>query len=523
MNKLALVLSFPHSQLLIAPLCMAALFLTGAALAQSPSPSVAPRMKAIVYHNYGSPDVLRLEEIEKPVPNDNQILIKVRAASVNPLDWHYMRGTPYFARLIAFGLFEPKITRLGVDYAGTVEAVGRNVTRFKPGDEVLGGKTGAFAEYVTVLADRAVVLKPANLTFEQAASVPVAAITALQALRDKGRIQPGQRVLINGASGGVGTFAVQIAKSSGADVTGVCSTRNVAMVRSIGADQVIDYTRENPTKSGQRYDLILDNVGNHSLLEWRSVLKPNGIFVTIGGGGPNDGRWGGSFLARPIKALLLSPFVSQKFVMLLAELNKEDLTILRGLMEAGMVTPVVDRRYGLSEVPAAIGYLEKGHARGKVVITVDPNSETLPVSGNLAASFESRSRPHLIGFVLIAIIIGVTIAPIVVALALNRRFQRRNPGKRPYRWGYYFSIQSFLGGIALGMLLESGISAVVICGVIYAVLAWFFAQRHHWAWIALMIFSFNPVAWIINFVYLRKRWAEDRTFRSLPTMVQEGR
>ncbi len=248
---------------------MAALLFTGAALAQTPSPSVAPRMKAIVYHNYGSPDVLRLEEIEKPVPNDNQVLVKVRAASVNPLDWHYMEGTPYIVRLIDSGLLKPKVTRLGVDFAGTVEAVGKNVTQFKPGEEVFGGKTGAFAEYVCVLADRAVVLKPATITFEQAASVPIAAITALQGLRDKGKVQPGQKVLINGASGGVGTFAVQIAKSFGADVTGVCSTRNEEMVRSIGADRVIDYTKEDFTKSGQRYDLILDNVGNHSLLECR--------------------------------------------------------------------------------------------------------------------------------------------------------------------------------------------------------------------------------------------------------------
>src|SRR5713101_1414316 len=289
--------------------------------------------------------------------------------------WQYMRGTPYFMRRQA-GLRKPKVTRLGVDFAGTVEAVGRNVTQFKPGDEVFGGRTGAFAEYVTVLEDRAVVLKPANLTFEQAASVPIAGITALQALRDKGKIQPGQKVLINGASGGVGTFAVQIAKSFGADVTGVCSTRNVGMVRSIGADQVIDYTREDFTKRDQRYDLILDNVGNHSLLEYRSVLKPKGILVTVGGGGTDD-RWFVTFFSRPIKALILSPFVSQKFEMLLAELNKEDLTVLSDLMQAGKLKPIIDRRYSLSEVPEALGYLEKGHARGKVVITVDPNQALL--------------------------------------------------------------------------------------------------------------------------------------------------
>ena len=325
-------------------------------------------MKAIVYCDYGSADVLKFEDIEKPTPEDNQILVRVRAASVNPLDWHYMRGTPYILRADA-GLRKPKDTRLGVDYAGTVEAVGSNVTRFRPGDEVFGGRSGALAEYVTVPEDRAV-LKPANLTFEQAASVPVAAVTALQGLRDKGRIQPGQKVLINGASGGVGTFAVQIAKSFGADVTGVSSTRNLAMVRSIGADQVIDYTQEDFTKGEQPYDLILDCVGNRPLLAFRQILKPNGIYILIGGGGPNDGRWIGP-LAGPIKEFLLSPFVSQKFVTLMADLNKEDLTILSDLMRTGKVTPVIDRSYKLSEAAQAIRYLEEGHARGKVVIIPD--------------------------------------------------------------------------------------------------------------------------------------------------------
>ena len=283
-----------------------------------------------------------------------------------------MRGTPYLMRMEA-GLRKPKSTRLGVDFAGTVEAVGRNPAaagQFKPGDEVFGGKNGAFAEYLCARADRAVVLKPANLTFEQAASVPIAAITALQALRDKGKIQPGQKVLINGASGGVGTFAVQIAKSFGADVTGVCSTRNVDMVRSLGANQVIDYTKEDFTKSAQRYDVILDNVPNHTLSECRRVLNPKGKYVMIGGGGPNDGRWIGPF-GRVISALVLSPFVSQDMGMMLAELNKKDLTILSDLMQAGKVTPVIDRRYKLSEVPEAIRYLEEGHARGKVVITLE--------------------------------------------------------------------------------------------------------------------------------------------------------
>src|SRR5213596_1610796 len=331
--------------------------------------SAAPNnpVKAIVHCEYGSPDVLKLENIEKPVPNDNQLLVRVRAASVNPLDLT-IRG-PWMIRPL-LGLRKPKDTRLGVDYSGTVEAVGKNVTNFKPGDEVFGGKNGSIAEYVCVLADRAVALKPANMTFEQAASVPVAAITALQGLRDKGKIQARQKVLINGASGGVGTFAVQIAKSFGTEVTGVCSTRNLDMVRSIGADHVIDYTKEDFTKSDQRYDVILDNVPNHSLSECRRVLTPQGKYVMIGGCGPNDNRWIGPF-GRLIQALVISPFVSQKMGMMMAELKKSDLAILGDMMQSGKVKPVIDRTYKLSDVPAAIAYLEEGHARGKVVITVE--------------------------------------------------------------------------------------------------------------------------------------------------------
>jgi NADPH:quinone reductase-like Zn-dependent oxidoreductase len=330
--------------------------------------TAAPRnpVKAIVYCDYGSPDVLRLEDVEKPVPDSDQVLIRVRAAAVNPLDWHYMRGTPFIGR-IAMGLRKPSITRLGVDFAGVVESVGRDVTLFKPGDEVFGGRTGAFAQYVTVGEDRALQRKPAALTFEEAAAVPVAAITALQALRDQGKVQSGQKVLINGASGGVGTFAVQIAKSLGADVTGVCGTSNVAMVRSIGADQVIDYTKEDFTQGAERYDVIIDMVGNHSLSELRRVLKPEGKYVMVGG---PAGRWIDP-LPRALRALLFSWFVSQDMHMFVAELNKTDLTILRDLIQAGKVTPVIDRRYSLSEAPAAIRYLELGHARGKVVITVD--------------------------------------------------------------------------------------------------------------------------------------------------------
>lgn len=329
-------------------------------------------MKAIVCHNYGPPDVLRLEEIENPVPKDNEVLIKVRAAAVNPVDLLF-RGTSCMVRIMT-GLRKPKETRIGHDVAGQVEAVGRNVTQFKPGDAVFGTCKGAFAEYVCA-SESALVVKPDNVTFEQAASVPIAALTALQGVRlggsgDKGQIQPGQKVLINGASGGVGTFAVQIAKSFGADVTGVCSTRNVEMVRSIGAKQLIDYTREDFTKSGQRYDLILDCVGNHSLLAHSRALNPHGVCVVAGA----KGLW--DFLTRALTAPLVSRLVSQKFVTFIAKLNKEDLTIVRELMAAGKVTPVIDRRYSLSEVPEAMRYLEKKHACGKVVITLGDNNKS---------------------------------------------------------------------------------------------------------------------------------------------------
>ena len=341
----------------------------GYSSACEPAPVISDEtelMKAIVYRCYGSPDVLGLEDIEKPAPADDEVLVKVHAASVNPLDWHYMRGSPYFMRL-GTGLGKPDDISMGVDFAGTVEAIGADVTRFKPGDEVFGGRGGAFAEYVTVPEDRAVVLKPANMTFEQAASAPIAAITALQALRDKGKIKPGQKVLINGASGGVGTFAVQIAKSFGAEVTGVCSTRNVEMVRSIGADHVFDYTKEDYTKSGRRYDLIIDMVGNHSPSANRQVLSPEGIFVIIGG---PKGNWLGPLMG-PIKAMILSQFVDQEFVLLLARLDRDDLDILADLMQEGKITPVIDSRFRLSEVPAAIRHSEDGHARGKIIISLE--------------------------------------------------------------------------------------------------------------------------------------------------------
>jgi NADPH:quinone reductase-like Zn-dependent oxidoreductase len=323
-------------------------------------------MKAIMYCDYGLAN-LNLKDIEKPTPADNEVLVKIHAASVNPADGIYRGG----ARVVT-GLRKPKVTRLGTDFAGTVEAVGKDVTKFKPGDEVFGGRNGAFAEYVCVRENRAIALKPANMTFEQAASVPIAATTALQGLRDKGKIQPGQKVLVNGASGGVGTFAVQIAKSYGADVTGVCSTRNLEMARSIGADQVVDYTKEDFTKSGRYYDLLFDNIGNHSFSERKRILNPNGICVMVGVGG--SGASGGQImgvLAGELNAYIRSRFVSQQFGTFLAQLNQKDLKILGDLMRSGKMTPVIDKKYTLSGVPDALKYLEQGHARGKVVITVE--------------------------------------------------------------------------------------------------------------------------------------------------------
>jgi NADPH:quinone reductase-like Zn-dependent oxidoreductase len=337
-------------------------------------------MKAVAYIKYGLPsDVVHVEDVERPVPKDNEVLIEVRADSVNPLDGALMKGRPYMARILT-GLRKPKITRLGVDAAGQVEAVGRNVTQFKRGDEVFGSCIrdplesgvrvwdcqGAFAEYVCA-PESTLAMKPDCVTFEQAASAPVPAFTALQGLRDKGHIQAGQKVLINGAAGGVGTFAVQIAKSFGAGVTGVCSTRNVEMVRSLGADHVIDYTREDFTQGEQRYDLLFDCVGNHSLSASIRVLNPKGILIMVG---ERTGRGMTGLVARLIAALALSWFVSQKLVTFLARPNKEDLIITRDLMATEKVTPVIDKRYGLTEVPEAIQYLGEGHARGKVVITL---------------------------------------------------------------------------------------------------------------------------------------------------------
>ena len=325
-------------------------------------------MKGAVYFRYGPPDVVQIKDIPKPVPQDCEVLIKVNAASVNPIDWHLVEGKPFLIRLFGLGLLKPKDTRLGRDVAGRVEAVGRDVTRFKPADEVLGVCLGSFSEYACASESR-LVMKPDEVRFEQAASVGIAALTALQGLRDKGKVQPGQKVLINGASGGVGTFAVQIAKSLGANVTGVCSTRNVEMVRSLGADRVIDYTQEDFSKGGQKYDLILDLVANHSLSEFRRMLNPKGVYVGAGIGP------GGSIIGFLIRASITAPIfsrvASQRFVVLMAKITKEDLTVMRDLMQAVKVTPVIERCYSLGEVPEAIRYLATGHARAKLAIALE--------------------------------------------------------------------------------------------------------------------------------------------------------
>ncbi|MHC4756721.1 MAG: NAD(P)-dependent alcohol dehydrogenase [Planctomycetota bacterium] len=328
-------------------------------------------MKAIVYEKYGPPDVLQLKEVEKPTPKDNEVLVKVHAASVNYSDWVFVRGKPFLVRLMS-GLLKPKNSILGADIAGQVEAVGTNIKQLQPGDEVFGDISGCgwggFAEHVAV-PENALALKPANLTFEEAAAVPQAAVVALQGLRDKGQIQSGQKVLINGASGGVGTFAVQIAKSFGAEVTGVCSTRNLDMVRSIGAGETIDYTQEDFTKNGQRYDLIVAAAGYRSIFDYKRALSPRGIYVMTGGS-----------MKQIMQANLLGPFISRaagkKLVALSHKPSQKDLIFMKELIEAGKVKSVIDRCYSLSETAEAIRYYGEGHSQGKVVITVENNNET---------------------------------------------------------------------------------------------------------------------------------------------------
>jgi NADPH:quinone reductase-like Zn-dependent oxidoreductase len=329
----------------------------------------ATSMKALVRRCYGPPEVVQLDQIARPAVADDAVLVRVHAVSLNPLDWHVLRGDPYIMRA-GMGIGAPKDVRFGVDFAGTVEAVGRNVTRFKPGDAVFGGTQGAFAEYVTVGGSGPVALKPDALTFEQAAAVPVAGITALQALRDYGKVQPGQKVLINGASGGVGLFAVQIAKALGASVTGVSSSKSIGLVASLGADQLIDYTRQDYADGSQLYDVILDLVSNRSLAENRRALKPNGIYIGLGGGSPRDGGLLGPLIGA-MKLATAAHFVSQRLLFFEADLNQKDMDVLRDLIQSGKLSPVVDRQFALDQAARALDYLEDGHAHGKIVLTLD--------------------------------------------------------------------------------------------------------------------------------------------------------
>jgi NADPH:quinone reductase-like Zn-dependent oxidoreductase len=350
---------------------IAALMITvshDSACSPAPAPAAgAEAMQAVTLHCYGVPRAVQLAQVAKPRPADGQILIRVRASSVNPAEWYGISGQPYVVRLAA-GIGAPKDSRAGFDVAGVVEAVGPNVTRFKPGDEVFGGAWGAYAQYAIGREQGGIVLKPTELSFEEAAAIPIAAITALQGLRDQGRLAAGKKVLINGASGGVGTYAVQIAKAFGAEVTGVCSTRNVELVRGLGADHVVDYTRENFTKSAARYDIILDNVGSQDFADMADVMAPGGVIVVVGGSKK------GPFLG-PIKRIawskLAQPFIEPRIRFYLARVNKDDLELLANLVREGKLRPVIDRRYPLEQAAAALAYLGEGHARGKVVITVD--------------------------------------------------------------------------------------------------------------------------------------------------------
>jgi len=339
---------------------------TAGCVAGPPGERHGTGMQAIRYRCYGDPSVLRLETVDRPVPAADEVLVRVHAASINPLDWHFVRGEPYLMRLDS-GLGRPDDPRVGVDFAGTVEAVGRSVTRFRVGDRVFGAADGAFGEYLTVRETRSVTLMPTEVTFAEAAAVPVAALTALQALRDKAGVKPGQKVLINGGSGGVGTYAIQIAKALGAEVTGVASTRNQDLMRSLGADHVIDYTRVKFTDGRQRYDAIIDNVGTESPLALRKVLTPDGVVVMVGS--TDKGVWLGPLMA-PLKAMVVAPFVTQRYEMILAAMNAADLDTLARMLADGQIRSSIDRRYPLAELPAGVAYLERGRARGKVVIDV---------------------------------------------------------------------------------------------------------------------------------------------------------
>jgi NADPH:quinone reductase-like Zn-dependent oxidoreductase len=333
-----------------------------------PAPALAAgaeTMKGWVRRCYGGPEIVQYEDLQKPIAADDEIIVKVRAASVNPYDWHMMRGKPYIMRMMGSGIGKPADPLLGADFAGVVESVGKSVGNFKPGDEVFGGRDGAFGDYVRVRASRNVVLKPANISFEEAAAVPIAGITALQALRDSGKLAPGQKVLVNGASGGVGIYAVQIAKALGAEVTGVCSGRNVELVKSLGADHVIDYTRQDFTEGDMKYDLIVDNVMTHDLSDYRKVLADEGRFVIVGS--LNDGEYLGP-MADVLKAAAYDPFVGQEFGFMMSQMKPEDLGTLRDMLAGGKIRSVIDRTYKMSELPEAIRYVETGRARGKVVV-----------------------------------------------------------------------------------------------------------------------------------------------------------
>jgi len=334
----------------------------------APAAATSPTMKAYRYDCYGSPTVLQMRDVSKPVATDSEVLVKVHAVSINPLEWHYMRGKPYVMRLSS-GIGAPTNDKIGSDFAGTVAAVGAAVTRFRVGDRVFGVGDGTFAEFSTMSERDAIVEMPDSATFEQAAAVGIAAVTALQAVRDKGQVKAGQHVLINGASGGVGSFAVQIAKSYGAHVTGVASTRNIDLVKSFGADSVIDYTKDDFTKGTQRFDVIIDLVSNHSVRSVANVMTPSGICVIVGG--TNDNRWIGPGI-QSLEALVVSPFLTPTVVSMLASTNQQDLGVLRDLMQAGKLTSIIDRRYPMADLPAAVEYLEKGRARGKVIVNVVP-------------------------------------------------------------------------------------------------------------------------------------------------------
>jgi NADPH:quinone reductase-like Zn-dependent oxidoreductase len=367
MSILSKILAGVGVAMLVAAAALAVAVSHNSACGTAPAGAINLPMKAAVQRCYGSPDVVHIENLARPVPADHELLIRVHESSVNPLDWHLMRGEPYLVRSQS-GWDTPTHIQMGTDFAGTVEAVGKLVTRFKPGDEIFGTGDGAFGQYLRSRDDAALALRPADVSVEEAATLPVAGVTALQALRDRGALRAGQRVLINGAGGGVGTFAVQIAKAMGGDVTAVTNTGSLGLMRSIGADHVIDYTRENFTRSGIHYDLIIDLSGTQSLNDYRRALAPTGTYVLAGN--TDKGRWLGPMAGFGV-LMVESKFVNRKLLMVMAHIGVADLATLADLVHNGKIKPVIDRRYGLAQVADAIRYLETGHARGKVMVTVD--------------------------------------------------------------------------------------------------------------------------------------------------------